>query len=66
MCMCAKFGPDRTTGDDVYTLGRIHTRTHARTHTLLYRFRYTVCVYMYMRNVGMVMRNIDRVRVPYR
>ena len=32
--MCAKFGPDRTTGDDVYTVGRIHTHTH--THTLSY------------------------------
>ena len=26
--VCAKFGPDRTTGDDVYTVGRIHTQTH--------------------------------------
>ena len=26
--VCAKFGPDRTTGDDVYTVGRIHTHTH--------------------------------------
>ena len=32
--MCAKFGPDRTTGDDVYTVGRIHTHTY--THTLSY------------------------------
>ncbi len=34
--MCAKFGPDRTTDGDVYTLGRIHTQTH----TLLYRYRW--------------------------
>ena len=33
--VCAKFGPDRTTGDDVYTVGRMHTQTD--THTLLYR-----------------------------
>ena len=26
--MCAKFVPDRTTGGDVYTPGRIHTHTH--------------------------------------
>ena len=26
--VCAKFGPDRTTGDDVYTLGRIHIDSH--------------------------------------
>ena len=32
--VCAKFGPDRTTGDDVYTVGRIHT--HTDTHTLSY------------------------------
>ena len=32
--MWAKFGPDRTTGDDVYTVGRIHTQTD--THTLSY------------------------------
>ena len=40
--VCAKFGPDRTTGDDVYTVGRIHTHTdtHTHTHTLLYRYRY--------------------------
>ena len=31
---CAKFGPDRTTGGDVYTVGRIHT--HTDTHTLSY------------------------------
>ena len=24
----AKFGPDRTTGGDVHTLGRIHTHAH--------------------------------------
>ena len=30
--VCAKFGPDRTTGDDMYTVGRIHTQTH--THSL--------------------------------
>ena len=36
--VCAKFGPDRTTGDDVYTVGRIHTHTdtHTHTHTLSY------------------------------
>ena len=38
--VCAKFGPDRTTDGDVYTLGRIHTHTHTHTHTLLYRYRY--------------------------
>ena len=32
--VCAKFGPDRTTGDDVYTVGRIHTQTH--THSPIY------------------------------
>ena len=41
--VCAKFGPDRTTGDDVYTVGRIHTQTDRQTdrhtHTLLYRYR---------------------------
>ena len=37
--VCAKFGPDRTTGDDVYTVGRIHTHTDRHTHTLLYRYR---------------------------
>ena len=37
-CVCAKFGPDRTTGDDVYTVGRIHTQTDRQTytHTLSY------------------------------
>ena len=39
--MCAKFGPDRTTDGDVYTLGRIHTQTH----TLLYRYRLHVAGY---------------------
>ena len=34
--VCAKFGPDRTTGDDVYTVGRIHTHTDRHTHTLSY------------------------------
>ena len=36
--VCAKFRPDRTTGDDVYTVGRIHTHTHTHTdtHTLSY------------------------------
>ena len=40
--VCAKFGPDRTTGDDVYTVGRIHTQTdrqtdrQTETHTLSY------------------------------
>ena len=34
--VCAKFGPDRTTGDDVYTVGRIHTQTDRQTHTLSY------------------------------
>ena len=34
MHVCAKFGPDRTAGDDVYTVGRIHT--HTDTHTLSY------------------------------
>ena len=32
--MCAKFGSDRTTDGDLYTLGKIHTQTH----TLLYRY----------------------------
>ena len=31
---CAEFGPDRTTGGDVYTPRRIHTQTD--THTLSY------------------------------
>ena len=36
--VCAKVGPDRTTGDDVYTVGRIHTQTDRQTdtHTLSY------------------------------
>ena len=44
--VCAKFGPDRTTGDDVYTVGRIHTHTHTHTHTQththspIYRYRF--------------------------
>ena len=41
--VCAKFGPDRTTGDDVYTVGRIHTQTDRQTdrhtHTLSYIVR---------------------------
>ena len=32
MHVCAKFGPDRTTGGYVYTLGNIHTRTHTHMH----------------------------------
>ena len=31
--VCAKFGPNRTTGDDVYTVGRIHTHTQTHTHS---------------------------------